>query len=103
MLSTPPTPTNPADATCAGKCTALAPHEWLALRQFFTPSGTAAAPSLTVKLPPQMTTTYLKKSEVNSKSLPASERLEVKNGAVLPLTATAADADEEYWLVALST
>ena len=95
QLATPPSATHPADATCGGKCAALAKREWLALKAFFKSDGTS---SLLVSAD-----TFLKKSEVHSSLLPHSELLAVSKGQTVALARPPVSADGDYLLALLES
>eukprot|EP00038_Savillea_parva_P030708 m.79593 g.79593 ORF g.79593 m.79593 type:complete len:771 (-) comp9303_c0_seq2:67-2379(-) len=85
------------NATCDGRCKPLAPNEWLASTDVFKLDGSGT--NSTVQS--TSTASFLKKSEVHSSKLPASEKLQIPKGQSVTIAAGAASTKEDtYWLVA---
>ena len=84
------------NSSCGGECGPLRAREWLALKSAFRLD--AARTTLTTIAD----TSFLKKSELISGSLPGLEKMKVTQGEVLKLSAKAVQMDTRYWLVVLA-
>ena len=78
------------NVSCDAHCAPLGANEWLALKAHWAVKSS----TMTAKFD-----TWLKKSELESASLPGNQKLNVKSGTVEHLVAAPSVADEEYWLV----
>ena len=91
------------NATCDNKCDPLTSTAWLALKEYFridhsNSNGSSGSDANTTMKCIASKDTYLKKSELNSKNLPVSELLPVKQGQTFQLSGWADLGDEYYWV-----
>ena len=84
---------------CDGQCRPLQPSEWLAVSFLSTLSDENC--TLTVHLRHGQQTSYLKKSERNSKMLPPQMLRQIKDGQRLHLARPAKVVDGTYYLIEL--
>ena len=85
---------NGSDATCGGKCTALGPHEWLAVKRLSKYADDNK--TLVVTLPGSQTTSWLKKSKALANTLPPALKLAITQGERISLQEAPAGIDETY-------
>ena len=90
---------NSSGHQCDGQCRPLQPSEWLAVSFLSTLSDENR--TLTVHLRHGQQTSYLKKSERDSKELPAKTLHQIRDGQRLRLARPAEVVDDTYFLIEL--
>lgn len=82
----------------------LQPDQWLAIGTFFSFSTSGGVTTMVVSSVPRgQHSTYLKKSEANSRDLPPSMLKKVSKGEKFVLATKPSNVGNQYWLVTFKT